>query len=183
MGIGIVADGKLYYGKSGYSGEFGHSSLFDNEKLCQCGKIGCLETEVSGWSLVEQFKQATEQGRKSNISLDTKSSVLQHQKIIEGALIQEDTLCIELITTQSEKMGRYLANLLNIFNPDLLVIGGDFSQLGDFVLLPIQSALKKHTLSLVNRDAKLKKSILGRRAGIIGACAIVKERVFNKGLY
>lgn len=177
VGIGIVANGKLYYGKSGYSGEFGHSAIFNNEKICQCGKLGCLETEISGWSLVEQFKEAVAQGRKSNIQLEEESAVLQHYAIISGALIQEDNLCIELIATQSEKMGRYLAMLLNIFNPDLLIIGGDFSQLGDFVLLPIQAALKKHSLGLVNRDVKLKKSLLGRRAGVIGGCSIVKERV------
>jgi predicted NBD/HSP70 family sugar kinase len=76
-----------------------------------------------------------------------------------------------------EKIGRYLSILLNIFNPDLLVIGGDFARLGDYVLLPIQAALKKHSLGLVNRDMKLKKSTLGPRAGVIGACCIVKEKM------
>lgn len=179
VGIGIISNGKLYYGKSGYSGEFGHSSLFDNETLCHCGKIGCLETELSGWSLVDQFEKAIAEGKKSLISIDKTSTSLQHHTIISGAMVQEDSLCIDLITKQSEKMGRYLSVLLNIFNPDLLVIGGDFSQLGDFVLLPIQAALRKHSLSLVNRDMKLKKSALGRRAGVIGACHIVKEKMLS----
>lgn len=180
VGIGIITNGRLYYGKSGYSGEFGHSSIFDNETLCHCGKIGCLETEISGWSLVNQFKQAVNEGKKSLVSLDESTPLgVQHHTIISGAMVQEDSLCIDLITKQSEKMGRYLAVLLNIFNPDLLVIGGDFSQLGDFVLLPIQAALRKHSLSLVNRDMKLKKSLLGRRAGVIGACHIVKEKMLS----
>jgi predicted NBD/HSP70 family sugar kinase len=76
-------------------------------------------------------------------------------------------------------MGRYLSILLNIFNPDLLVIGGDFSQLGEYAILPIQSALKKHSLGLVNRDMKLKKSNLGHRVGVIGACCIVKEKMLS----
>jgi predicted NBD/HSP70 family sugar kinase len=179
VAIGMITDGKLYYGKSGYSGEFGHSTLFNNNIMCQCGKLGCLETEISGWSLVDQFKTAIKQGKQSKVSLDDKSQVLQHHAIISGAVIMEDSLCIELITIQSEKMGRYLSIILNIFNPDLLVIGGDFSQLGDYALLPIQASLKKHSLGLVNRDVKLKKSSLGLRAGVIGACCVVKEKMLS----
>ncbi|BDU25742.1 ROK family protein [Flavobacterium sp. GSB-24] len=178
VAIGIMTDGKLYYGKSGYSGEFGHSTLFENEIICQCGKLGCLETEISGWSLVRQFKEALKEGKHSKIELNENED-LQHLDIISGAINLEDSLCIELVTRQSEKMGRYLSILLNIFNPDLLVIGGDFSQLGDFALLPIQSALKKHSLGLVNRDMKLKKSTLGHRVGVIGACCIVKEKMLS----
>lgn len=176
VAIGIVTDGKLYYGKSGYSGEFGHSTLFNNEIMCQCGKLGCLETEISGWSLVNQFKKAVGQGKQSKVVLNDNLD-LQHLDIIAGAVNLEDGLCVDLVTEQSEKLGRYLSIILNIFNPDLLVIGGDFSKLGDYALLPIQSALKKHSLGLVNRDMKLKKSSLGHRAGVIGACCIVKEKM------
>ncbi|MFH6962784.1 ROK family protein [Flavobacterium plurextorum] len=177
VAIGMITDGKLYYGKSGYSGEFGHSTIFNNEIMCKCGKLGCLETEISGWSLVNQFKEAVKEGKQSKVVLDDSSSELQHHTIIKGAINLEDTLCVDLVTQQSEKMGRYLSILLNIFNPDLLVIGGDFAQLGDYSLLPIQSALKKYSLGLVNRDMKLKKSTLGRRAGVIGACCVIKEKM------
>lgn len=177
VAIGMITDGKLYYGKSGYSGEFGHSTIFNNEIMCKCGKLGCLETEISGWSLVNQFKEAIKDGKQSKVLLDDSSSELQHHTIIKGAVNLEDTLCVDLVTQQSEKMGRYLSILLNIFNPDLLVIGGDFAQLGDYSLLPIQSALKKYSLGLVNRDMKLKKSTLGRRAGVIGACCVIKEKM------
>lgn len=179
VAIGIITDGNLYYGKSGYSGEFGHSNIFDNGILCQCGKIGCLETEISGWSLVNQFKEAIKQGKQSIITLDENTTSAQHMTILMGALKKEDSLCVELVSRQSEKMGRYLSMILNIFNPELLVIGGDFALLGDYVLLPIQSALKKHTLGWVNRDVKLKKSTLGVRAGVIGACCVVKEKMLS----
>jgi predicted NBD/HSP70 family sugar kinase len=179
VAIGMITDGKLYYGKSGYSGEFGHSTIFDNGIMCQCGKLGCLETEISGWSLVNQFKAAIKEGKQSKVVLDDNALALQHHAIIAGALNLEDTLCVDLVTKQSEKMGRYLSILLNIFNPDLLVIGGDFAQLGDYTLLPIQSALKKYSLGLVNRDMRLKKSTLGRRAGVIGACCVIKEKMLS----
>lgn len=179
VAIGIINEGKLYYGKSGYSGEFGHGNIFNNEIMCQCGKLGCLETEISGWALVNQFRDALAEGKQSKINIDVEGSHMEHQAIIDGALNFEDSLCVELVTKQSENMGRYLSIILNIFNPDLLVIGGDFAQLGDYVLLPIQSALKKYSLGLVNRDMKLKKSSLGRRAGVIGACCVVKEKMLT----
>ncbi|MFV8327556.1 ROK family transcriptional regulator [Flavobacterium sp. ZS1P14] len=179
VGIGMITDGKLYYGKSGYSGEFGHSTIFDNGIMCQCGKLGCLETEISGWSLVNQFKTAIKEGKQSKVVLDKNATALQHHAIISGAFNLEDPLCVDLVTKQSEKMGRYLSILLNIFNPDLLIIGGDFSPLGDYTLLPIQSALKKYSLGLVNRDMKLKKSTLGLRASVIGACCVIKEKMLS----
>lgn len=179
VGVGIIAEGKLYYGKSGYSGEFGHSTIFDNGIMCQCGKLGCLETEISGWSLMNQFHEAIKEGKQSKVKLDDNLAYFQHHAIIDGAVKLEDSLCIDLVTRQSEKMGRYLSILLNIFNPELLVIGGDFAQLGDYALLPIRVALKKHSLGLVNRDVVLKKSTLGRRTGVIGACCIVKEEMLS----
>jgi predicted NBD/HSP70 family sugar kinase len=179
VAIGIMTDGKLYYGKSGYSGEFGHSTIFNNGIICQCGKLGCLETEISGWSLVKQFQDAIKSGKQSKITIDDTQTAPQHRIIIEGAVKLEDSLCIDLVTKQSEKMGQYLSILLNIFNPELLVIGGDFARLGDYAILPIRAALKKHSLGLVNRDMKLKKSTLGQRAGVIGACCIVKEKMLS----
>ncbi len=179
VAIGIIMDGKLHYGKSGYSGEFGHSTIFDNDIMCQCGKMGCLETEISGWSLVNQFRDAISDGKQSRVTLDKDILSLEHRTIIDGAIKLEDGLCIDLVTSQSEKMGRYLSILLNIFNPELLVIGGDFAQLEDYALLPIKVALKKYSLGLVNRDVVLKRSTLGRRAGVIGACCIVKEKMLS----
>ncbi|MGO3655579.1 MAG: ROK family protein [Sphingobacterium sp.] len=180
MGLGILCEDTFVYGKSGYSGELGHSPVFENELLCHCGKVGCLETEVSGWALVNQFEKARGEGRTSGVSLQKDSSaVLKYQQILSEALHKEDSLCIELITEQCEKVGRALASLVNILNPELVVIGGDFSQLGDFVLLPIQTSIKKYSLGLVNRDMTIKKSTLGRRAGVTGACRVVREKIIS----
>lgn len=177
VSIGVIIKGKLFYGKSGYAGEFGHSPIFNNKMLCYCGKEGCLETEVSGWSLVKQFEDEIAKGRQSLISL--KGADQPYKDILLGALEQEDSLCLDLITDQCDKMGRYLAMLINLLNPGMLIIGGDFAQLNDFVLLPIQASIRKHSVSLVNRDVNIKMSQIGPRAGIIGACYMVKERLLG----
>jgi len=176
-GLGIVLDGKVYYGKSGFSGEFGHTPIFNNEIICQCGKKGCLETEASGNALIRKFKERIEKGSSSSILKNNKAAdKIGIEDIINGAK-NEDTLCIELLSEIGEKLGKGLAILINIFNPELIILGGTLSDTGDYIRLPAQSALNKLSLSLVNNDTSLKISKLGEKAGVIGACLIARSKV------
>ncbi|RAJ86006.1 putative NBD/HSP70 family sugar kinase [Chitinophaga dinghuensis] len=177
IGMGVLIDGKLYYGKSGYSGEFGHIPLFDNEIICHCGKKGCLETEASGWALVRMFRQKLEEGSSSLLSRrNMQPSEIGLQDIIHAAN-HDDVLAIELIARIGENLGRGIALLINIFNPELVILGGSLAATEDYIRLPIKSAINKYSLSLVNNDTKLKISRLGERAGIIGACLLVRNKV------
>lgn len=176
-GLGIVLDGKVYYGKSGFSGEFGHTPIFNNEIICQCGKKGCLETEASGNALIRKFRERIEKGSSSSILKNNKAAdKIGIEDIINGAK-NEDTLCIELLSEIGEKLGKGLAILINIFNPELIILGGTLSDTGDYIRLPAQSALNKLSLSLVNNDTSLKISKLGEKAGVIGACLIARSKV------
>lgn len=180
IGLGILVDGKVYYGKSGFSGEFGHIPFFNNEILCHCGKKGCFETEASGNALVRLFKEKIQEGSSSQlVNKHEKSEQIKLQDIIDVAQ-NDDMLSIELIANIGEKIGKGLAVLINIFNPELVILGGTLSQTGDLIRLPIKSALNKYSLSLVNNDTKLKMSKLGEKAGVIGGCLIARNNVFLK---
>ncbi len=177
IGLGILIDSEVYYGKSGFSGEFGHIPFFDNEIICHCGKKGCLETEASGTSLIRKLKEKIKQGStsvlvKKNKSIDsiTLTDVIQAAK-------NEDVLCIELLAEVGEKLGKGLAALINIFNPELIILGGTLSETGDYLRLPARSAINKYSLSLVNSDTELKLSKLGEKAGILGACLIARNKI------
>jgi predicted NBD/HSP70 family sugar kinase len=177
-GLGILVDGKVYYGKSGFSGEFGHIPFYNNEIICQCGKRGCLETEASGNALIRLFKEKIRSGSTSQLlnkfdDLDN----LKLQQIIEAAQ-NDDMLSIELIAEIGEKIGRGIALLINIFNPELVLLGGTLAQTGDYIRLPIRSALNKYSLSLVNNDSQLKMSKLKEKAGVIGGCLMARNKVF-----
>jgi glucokinase-like ROK family protein len=177
LGLGIIIDGKVYYGRSGFSGEFGHIPLFNNEIICQCGKKGCLETEASGNALVRKFKERIQKGSTSAASKNSKSQEnIGIEDIINGAK-NEDTLCIEILGEIGEKLGKGLAVLINIFNPELIILGGTLSETGDYLGLPSKNALNKLSLSLVNNDTTLKVSRLGEKAGVIGACLIARSKV------
>ena len=176
VGLGILIDGKVYYGKSGFSGEFGHIPFFNNEIICHCGKKGCLETEASGIALLRNFKNKIEQGSTS--SLVKKGKAIDDLRVsdIAQAARNEDVLCIELIAEIGEKMGRGLAVLINIFNPELVVLGGTLAETGDYIKLPIKSALNKYSLNLVSSDTQLVISKLGEKAGVIGGCLMARNR-------
>lgn len=181
LGMGIMLNQELYYGKSGYSGEFGHFPMFQNEILCKCGKKGCLETEASGWALIEIFKKKLKEGSttlvaKNNDTLDD----ITLQDII-NAVLNDDVLAIELIAEIGNKLGRAVAMLINLFNPELVILGGSLATTEDYIRLPIQSSINKYSLSRVNNDTQIRISKLGNRAGIIGACLLVRDRLLTLG--
>ncbi|NSL89994.1 ROK family protein [Chitinophaga solisilvae] len=177
IGMGVLIDGQLYYGKSGYSGEVGHIPLFDNEIICHCGKKGCLETEASGWALMRMFRDRLREGSSSMLTRKGLAPEdIQLQDIIDAAN-HDDVLAIELIASIGENLGRGIALLINIFNPELVILGGSLAATQDYIRLPIKSAVNKYSLSLVNNDTKLKISTLGERSGIIGACLLVRNKV------
>ena len=179
IGLGIFIDGKIYYGKSGYAGEFGHIPLFDNEILCHCGKKGCLETEASGWALTRMFKEKIKEGSTSILTTTKKNVEDIEMDDIIFAANNDDVLAIELIGRIGSNIGRGIALLINIFNPELVILGGSLASTEEFIRLPIKSAINKYSLNLVNNDTQLKMSKLGEQAGIIGACLLVRNKVMS----
>jgi glucokinase-like ROK family protein len=180
-GSGIIVDGKVYYGKSGFSGEFGHIPFYDNEIICGCGKKGCLETEVSGQALLRKVKEKMSSGAATILlKKNGKTDELKLEDLIEAAR-QEDVLMIELLAEMGEKLGRALAVLINLFNPELVILGGTLAETGDYLRLPARSALNKYSLSLVNNDTQVKLSKLGEKAGVMGGCLIARNKVLGKG--
>ncbi len=177
IAVGILVDGRMYYGKSGYAGEFGHLPMFDNELICHCGKKGCLETEASGWALTRMFQEKLAEGSSSVITQKNIAPADVTLEDIIQAIRDEDVLSIELIAKIGEKVGRGIALLINLFNPELIILGGRLAATEDYLSLPTQTAINKYSLNLVNNDTKLKLSRLGERAGIVGACILVRDRV------
>lgn len=115
LGIGIIIDGKIYKGKSGFSGEFGHISTFDNEIICHCGKKGCLETEASGSALHRTLLERIKKGENSILSERINmENPLTLDEII-AAVNKEDVLCIEIVEEIGQKLGKQIAGLINIF--------------------------------------------------------------------
>ncbi|NBL00755.1 MAG: ROK family transcriptional regulator [Erysipelotrichia bacterium] len=179
LGIGIIIDGKIYKGKSGFSGEFGHVSTFENEIICHCGKKGCLETEASGSALHRILLERIKKGENSILSKRINSETPITLDEIIAAVNKEDVLCIEIVEEIGQKLGKQIAGLINIFNPELVIIGGTLSLTGDYMTQPIRTAIRKYSLNLVNKDSVITTSKLKDKAGIIGACMLARSRMFE----
>lgn len=179
VGIGMLIDNKLYSGKTGFAGEFGHIPLFNNEKLCHCGKKGCLETEASGLALEKIFIEHLKSGETSILAEQWEKG----QEILLYDIIQaandEDILAISLISEMAEKLGRGVGILINLFNPELVVIGGSLSLAGDYLMLPLKTAINKYSLSLIRKDTCFKRSKLGDNASAIGAAMLLRAKIMN----
>ena len=181
LAIGIIVDGKPYYGKSGYSGEFGHMTAYNNNIICHCGKIGCIETEVSGRALKRKLTEKILNGKTSILSdkVLNKKEELTMQDLLD-AIAKEDVLSLATLQTIADELGKQLAGVINIFNPEMLVIGGEMSVTGDYLTLPVRMGIKKFSLNIMNEDSQIVTSSLKGLAGITGACLMARYRLLNK---
>lgn len=179
LGLGMIIDGKVFYGKSGFSGEFGHFPLLDNEIICRCGKRGCLETGASGSALHRLFLEKLRQGSVSMLSDKFKRGEEISLKDILDAVLKEDVLAIEILESVGHTLGKAIAGLINMFNPEMIVIGGLLSVAGESLMLPIRTAVNKYSLMLVYKDTQIKLSTLGERAGVIGACLLARSKALG----
>lgn len=181
LGLGIIVNGKLYTGKSGYSGEFGHLPLADNGVLCVCGKQGCLETIVSANAIARQAREGIEQGNSSLIKELVKDDL---NKIDISTVIQAansgDQFAISLFSEVGKWLGRGMAYLIQIFNPELIIIGGQVAVASQFILAPIQQAIHTFSNRDISNETQILFSELGTKAGTMGAAAYALERISKK---
>ena len=179
VAIGIVSDGKLYYGKNGFAGEFGHIPFFDNEKICFCGKKGCLETEVSGIAIEEKMNELVRNGANTILRKRYEAKEQIHINDIVNAARNDDNLSIELIEEAGEKVGKAVAFLINIFNPESVIVGGNLAAAGDYIMLPLKSATNKYSLSLVYKDTKFRLSKMGENANAWGVAMLMRDQIIG----
>lgn len=179
LGMGMILDGQLYYGKSGFSGEIGHFPLLTNDIICRCGKVGCLETGASGTALHRMIVEKLKIGRTSSMSATfEKKGEIELEEILK-AIKEEDVLAIESIGEIGDTLGRGIAGIINIFNPGLVVIGGRLIVGKDYLLLPIRTAINKYSLSRVSSDTKIVLSTLDRKAAGIGNCLLSRSKLLG----
>ena len=179
LGMGIINDGKLYYGKSGYSGELGHFPALNNDVICRCGKVGCLETGASGSALHRMMVEKLKKGHSSSLlNIYQKKGDIELDEILK-AVEEGDVLAIDCIGKVGDILGRGIAGVLNIFNPGLVVIGGRLIVGKDYLLLPIKTAVNRLSLSKVSSDTSIVLSQLDRMAASVGDCLLSRDKVLG----
>ncbi|MEO6134289.1 MAG: ROK family protein, partial [Ginsengibacter sp.] len=135
VGLGLIINGKMFRGNNGLAGEFSHIPLFENNKLCGCGKSGCLETEASMLVVLEKANEELEKGRVSIIKQISGDFEKDSTNIINAAL-KGDQLAVELLSETAYNIGRGIAILIHIINPELVIISGRGALAGNMLLAP-----------------------------------------------
>jgi len=180
IGLGMILNGVLYHGQSGFAGEFGHIQINPKGELCYCGKIGCLETEASGTAMIKKAKLQIESGKNSIIKshINGNSSEIKLLTIINAAK-EGDQFAIELIEETGEYLARGIAILIHLFNPETIIIGGDITPAGHLIIDPVQHKLNKYVMNRLRQDTTILLSNLMGRAGLLGSVPMVMTQIFS----
>lgn len=176
VGGGIVLEGKLYRGTTGSAGEIGHMTLYPEGAPCACGNRGCLERYVGARAMIEAATRALEAGEKTILRkwVGTDLSKLT-PKLIEQAARKKDTLARNLWTEAGERLGIGLATLVNMLNPEWIVLAGGLSRAGGLLTDPTQRVIMKRAFATPARAARLVISKLDQDLGIVGAGLVAHE--------
>jgi glucokinase len=178
IGGGIIIDGKIYTGSIGTAGELGHMTIDDKGPLCKCGNRGCWETLASGTALARDARQRIEEGSKTSI-LDYADGdpAKVTAEVIHQAAREGDRLAKECIISTGYYVGVGLANLVNIFNPEVIVIGGGLSNIGDMLLEPAFEEARRRAFQPSYQAVRFARAELGRNSGVLGAAAFALQKM------
>ncbi|HVM88484.1 MAG TPA: ROK family protein [Puia sp.] len=179
VGLGLILDGGLFRGSNGFAGEFSHIPLFANNKRCSCGKYGCLETEASLFVIVEKAKSKLLNGGLSSLNYEQLVNVNIEEafELIRVAAFRGDKFAIELFSEAGYNIGRGVAILIHVLNPDVVILSGRGSVAGKVWQAPIQQAVNEHSIPRLAENTEIKISKLGHNAELIGAAALVVDRL------
>ena len=177
VGLGMILEGELFRGHDGFAGEFSHIPLFLNNKLCSCGKSGCLETETSLLIVIEKASKGLKSGKLSMLKeaalcADHPEKAFQ---IIVAAASKGDKFAVEILSEAGYNIGRGVAILIHLLNPESVILSGRGSSAGKIWQAPIQQALNEHCIPRLSVNTEIEVSALGYKAELTGAAALVME--------
>jgi glucokinase-like ROK family protein len=175
IGMGIVVNGQLYQGVKGGAGEFGHTVINPEGSMCDCGKRGCLETYASDPALVRAANEAFENGKITKAV----NSIEELQTLAEKG----DPGAATVFAQAGETLGRGIANLINVFNPELIIIGGEGVRAGDLLFKPLCEAVDKYVMPGLADDTEIKIELWNDDAWARGAAGLVLRELFESPIH
>lgn len=181
LGGGLFLNGDLYRGAGGIAGEIGHTNItMDRSRPCRCGNRGCWEAFGNQYSLIERVRALLEVGQSSLIpQLMAEQNASLTLSIITQAADAGDAVALEALTETSAVIGVGVANLINIFNPEKVVVGGTMSTAGHHLLPPIKRVVKERALAEMLRQVQIVLSAFGPDASVMGAVALVVKAILS----
>jgi len=177
IGGGIIINGRLYSGASGSAGEIGHITIDVNGPRCSCGNTGCLEALVSGTAVAKEAIKCIRQGERSSLTeiVGGKIENITAEKVSLAAQ-GGDSLASEVILKAATYLGVGLVNLVNIFNPEMIIIGGGMAKMGELLLNPARQVVRERAFQLPAQAVQIVPAQLGDGAGVLGAAVFAFQQ-------
>ena len=177
IGGGIIIDGKLFIGSKGSAAEIGHMVVLENGPECACGNHGCLESLSSGTAIAVEAKSRLRQGQPSLLS-EVVSGRVENvtAETVHLAARNGDELANEVIARSAYYLGVGVTNLVNLFNPEVVIFGGSMAEMGDLLLGPVSQIVAERAFPLLAASTRFVTAGLGNDAGIYGASVYASEQ-------
>ena len=181
VGGGLFLNNELYRGAGGFAGEIGHTSLsLGQNQPCRCGNTGCWENSTNQYALIERVRARLDVGRPSLISAWLSEPGAQLSlEMIALAASQNDATILEALNETGRLVGLKVANLINLFNPERIVLGGAMSIVAPYMLPAIQQVVETRAMPESRRDVQVDISVFGSDANVMGAVALVVKSILS----
>ena len=177
IGGGIIIKGELYLGACGSAGEIGHMTIKANGPRCYCGNRGCLESLASGTAIAREAIRLIREGKKSSLAQIAGNNIANiTAKEVSIAAHKGDALAKKVILRAATYLGIGMANVTNIFSPDMIIIGGSVSKMGELLFEPVRQQVLKRAFELPAQAVKIVPSTLGDDVGLFGAAFFAQEQ-------
>lgn len=179
IGGGLIIDGKIYRGFRGSAAELGHITVeAESGERCLCGNYGCLEAYTSARAIVDMITRGIEDGVRTSVRELSKSNLKKiTAQIVFEAARAGDELAKSIVNKFARYLGAGIASLLNILNPEMVIIGGGMAQSGDIFLESVREIISKRALRATAKDVRVVLAKLGKDAGVIGAAALAMQEI------
>ena len=176
IGGGLILDGRLFHGVSGVAGEVGHTTIEANGRRCACGNYGCLEAYASGTAIAERAREALEAGEESALPGMVGGDLARiTAQTVYDAADEGDALALHIVRETARFLGAGVANLLNLFNPEIVVIAGGVTRAGDSLFEPLRAEVKRRAFRSAVDACRIVAGTLPGTAGVVGAAAVFLE--------
>ncbi|MFO0093980.1 MAG: ROK family protein, partial [Gemmatimonadaceae bacterium] len=172
VGGGIIIDRRLYHGSTDAAGEIGHITVDLNGRQCGCGNYGCLEAYASGSAIAGRAREALARGEPSMLPGMVDGDLTRiTAALVYKAASQGDAIAVELVRDTAKFLGTGIANLLNIFNPDVVVLAGGVTSAGEALFGPLRTEVRRRAFKSVSDACRIVPGTLPGTAGVVGAVA------------
>jgi len=180
IGGGLILDGRLYHGSSDVAGEIGHTTIDVTGRRCKCGNYGCLEAYASGPSIAERAREQLA-GDHDSLMYTLVEGEMERltAAVVYDAAKRGDETALDVVRETARFLGAGIANLLNVFNPDVVVIAGGVTQAGDTLFNPLRREVRKRAFAAAVNACRIVPGSLPGTAGVVGAVATFKQQAMG----